>query len=347
VARGKAIVDRYTQASLRKASASVWLNVCLDSLGCATVFLFLLLAIALHARAEDIALPVSYAAFIAQTSGWMFKRTDDLRECLASLAEMVQYQSMPEEEAGTVTGAHLALLTAQALPVQCVGVQMRYRHDIPPSLLQVSLTLRAGERVAVVGRTGSGKSTLKYMLLNMGVVDSGEVRIGGHTTRGMPAAVLRRLVGAIPQSPWIFHGTVRDNIDPHGRFSDKELFDALRCMCMDARVRALRHGLDTHATFSLGEQQLLAQCRVYLRRCPVVVLDEATSAVDRPTARLVTERFFASTPATVIVITHHLDEVLPFVSRVLAMDAGRVQEVVSTSSPRLVRRLARRLTTPA
>ncbi|KAJ2783212.1 Multidrug resistance-associated protein 6 [Coemansia javaensis] len=205
------------------------------------------------------------------------------------------------------------------------GCSMRYAAGQPLALDGVSLHIRAGERIGIVGRTGSGKSSLVNALLRIVELESGSVAVDGVDVARVGVHDLRRQIGVVPQAGALFEGTLRSNFDPLGEHSDADVEAAARSaglggLGLDKRVEHRGSNL------SAGEQQLVAVCRVLLRRCRIVVLDEATSQLDDATAQRVAALVRARTAGcTVLVVAHRLGAVRDC-DRIVVMDGGRVAE---------------------
>jgi ABC-type multidrug transport system fused ATPase/permease subunit len=201
--------------------------------------------------------------------------------------------------------------------------------DGQPVLSDLHLTLGAGRSLGVVGRTGSGKTTLSRLLLRLVEATTGDVRLQGVPVRDIPLGTLRRRVALIPQEVELFAGTIRDNVtlfDPAP--SDSAVEAALRHTGLGALVdggihRALGAG---GAGLSAGEAQLLALARVWLRDPDLLVLDEATARVDPGTEALLDDAVAELMRGrTTVVIAHRLST-LRHVDEILVLDHGRVLE---------------------
>ncbi|CAL9601518.1 Putative multidrug export ATP-binding_permease protein [Streptomyces sp. enrichment culture] len=216
--------------------------------------------------------------------------------------------------------------------IRLEGVSFGYEPTAPPTLSGIDLTVPAGASLAVVGATGSGKSTLSYLLPRLYDVTSGAVRLDGIDVRELDFASLARAIGVVSQETYLFHASVADNL----RFAkpdatDAELETAARTARIHDHIAALPQGYDTVVgergyRFSGGEKQRLALARTILRDPPVLVLDEATSALDTKTEREVQRAIDAlSAGRTTITIAHRLSTIRD-ADEIVVLDGGRIAE---------------------
>jgi ATP-binding cassette subfamily B protein len=216
--------------------------------------------------------------------------------------------------------------------VRFEDVTFGYDADGPPTLDAIDLAIPAGGRVAVVGETGSGKTTLGYLVARLYDTTAGRVTIDGVDVRDLALSSLARTVGLVSQETYLFHATIRENLrfaSPEA--SDEELEAAARAAQIHALIASLPDGYDTVVgergyRFSGGEKQRIAIARTILRNPPVLVLDEATSALDTETERAVQGALDRLAEGrTTIAIAHRLSTVRD-ADEIVVVNGGRIVE---------------------
>ncbi|XP_076005263.1 ATP-binding cassette sub-family C member 5 [Genypterus blacodes] len=210
-------------------------------------------------------------------------------------------------------------------------VEMRYRDDLPLVLKKLSFTILPEEAIGIVGRTGSGKSSLAAALFRLMELSGGSIVIDGINISQIGLDDLRSKLAIIPQEPVLFIGTVRTNLDPWDQYSDSEIWEALEKTHVKEMVSQLPHSLHSEVSengenFSVGERQLLCVARALLRNSKILVLDEATAAIDTETDRLIQETIrSAFGTCTTLIIAHRLNTVMSC-NRVMVLDNGQIVE---------------------
>lgn len=230
-------------------------------------------------------------------------------------------------------------------PVKIDGLWFRYREDLPWVLKGLNFEVHAGERLGVIGRTGSGKSSLIQALFYLYPIAQGRISISGlapqvndpanANTAGIDLNLYRKAIAFISQEPILFQGTLRFNLDIEDQLNEEQIIAVLRQVGLWDWVQAQPLGLQMRIeergkNLSLGERQLLCMARCLLQESPVVVMDEATSSVDPQSEEILvraTEEFFAN--RTQIIIAHRLST-LEKCDRILWLQNGEIMALGPT-----------------
>ncbi|KAH3683475.1 hypothetical protein WICPIJ_005559 [Wickerhamomyces pijperi] len=209
-------------------------------------------------------------------------------------------------------------------------VSMRYRPELPLVLQDFSLSIAAGEKIGICGRTGAGKSTLMTVLYRLTDIAGGKVTIDDVDISKMSLFDLRSQLAIIPQDPVLFQGTLRKNLDPFDQMTDTVLNDALlRSGLISATSASNKFSLDmpvedSGTNFSLGERQLIALTRAILKKSKILIMDEATSNMDYTTDALIQETLHREfKECTTLCIAHRLKTILHY-DKILVMEKGQL-----------------------
>uniref|UniRef100_UPI00358E52C2 ATP-binding cassette sub-family C member 2-like n=1 Tax=Myxine glutinosa TaxID=7769 RepID=UPI00358E52C2 len=312
--------------------ANRWLAIRLELVG--TLFVFFAMLFAVLSRQSlmggIVGLSISYALNVTQTLNWLVRETSELETNIVAVERVVEY-SQAETEAPWVLENRPSPGWPQHGRITFENYCLRYRPELELILQDISCQIYPGEKVGVVGRTGAGKSSVMNGLFRILEAAAGRILIDGIDISSIGLHDLRKQLTIIPQEPVLFSGSLRMNLDPRGQYSSIQLWHALEMAHLHHQVQEMPGGLDCPISeggdnLSVGQRQLVCLARALLRRSRILLLDEATAAVDLETDSLIQETIRNEfVTSTVITIAHRLHTVLDY-SRILVLDRGRIME---------------------
>ncbi|KAK3909098.1 Multidrug resistance-associated protein 1 [Frankliniella fusca] len=306
--RAYGVVDRFVKESEEKVDfnqvcffpsiiANRWLGVRLEMVGNFIIFFAALFAVlgkdvSDAERAGLAGLSVSYALQITQTLNILVKTTSDVETNIVAVERIKEYGSTPQEAAWENPSSTVDPKWPQEGKVDFKDYEVRYREGLDLVLKGINFSVKGGEKVGIVGRTGAGKSTLTLALFRIIEAAGGQILIDGVDISKLGLHALRSRLTIIPQDPVLFSGSMRLNLDPFGAFKDDEIWRALEHAHLKSFVKGLAAGLEHEVSeggenLSVGQRQLICLARALLRKTKVLVLDEATAAVDLETDDLI------------------------------------------------------------
>lgn len=223
-------------------------------------------------------------------------------------------------------GAHQSLIQGN---ITFENISFTYASRTKPSLQNISIDIKAGEKIAIIGHSGSGKSTLIELLLNFYQPDVGRIKIDGIDLKAWEIKHLREQIAIISQDVFLFNGTIADNISAFHAHSKQTIIDAATQAHAHDFIMALPHGYDTTigdngALLSGGQKQRLAIARALIKKAKIVIFDEATSALDHATqAQVIQTIQEALNHCTIMMITHH-KQTIQWMDRCITLSEGNI-----------------------
>ncbi|KAI9444465.1 P-loop containing nucleoside triphosphate hydrolase protein [Lactarius indigo] len=335
-------IDRYSRACRsfwnmnRQVDSTRWINLRIDFLGglfAASLAAYLIYVPNERSLPSDTGFSLTMAIGFSSLILWWVRNLNDFEVSSNSLERMHSYINIEQEPKPTKLGTPPAYWPSSG-DLRVEKLSARYSLDGPKVLHDISFHIKSGERVGVVGRTGSGKSSLTLSLLRC-MFTEGSVYYDGRLTSSINLDALRSNITIIPQVPELLSGSLRENLDPFSQYDDATLNSALHAsglFSLQSDDEDDRLTLDSQISggggnLSVGQRQILALARAIVRGSKLLILDEATSAIDHKTDTIIQTslRTELKGDVTLITVAHRLQTIID-ADKVMVLDAGRIVE---------------------
>ncbi|CAK4782799.1 unnamed protein product [Aphanomyces euteiches] len=329
-------VDLTHQMWFGKVIVDMWFELCIQLQGTAIVMIVASGLVFFRPLLSSgmVGLAFNYVLMADASIASLVFSYSSLEIGMVAPERIIQYCDLEDEDPIRKRKAEFKLVEGA---IEFNHVQFRYKPTGELVLRDLTSSIRGGEKIGIVGRTGAGKSSLTMVLFRMYPIESGSISIDGRDISTIAKQELRQQLSIIPQSPVLFKGTLRQYLDPFESFDDAALWSVVSKAGLHTLVSEMPDKLSTEladkgSNLSVGERQMLCLARALLVQSKIVVLDEATAAMDHETdvqlQRVISTEF---ADATVLTIAHRLHSVMHS-DRIMVMDAGCVVEMDSPSA---------------
>ena len=316
-----------------------WFDLHTDLIGFCLLFFILIIAYFMRntAKASSIGVMLSYVLKLVEKNYYFFEQFS-LNERMSKSLESCEAYTHVVQEAPLVLKSDKSLKKKnfpQTGKIEFRNFSVKYRPDTKIVLKNVTFTINSGEKIGIVGRTGSGKSTLCLCLFRILEPTLGQIFIDDIDITKIGLSLLREIITVIPQDPTLIEGTLRENLDPAGNFSDDDMIFNINIIGLAYLISD--DGLDFQIkedgkNLSSGEKQLICMVRAILRKSKIILMDEATSSVDYNTEKLIQKTLLNNLKgSTIITIAHRIKTIINY-DRILVFDKGEVIEEGSPNS---------------
>ena len=316
-------INKFIQVKYMILLSQRWLGIRLDVIGNSVVlFAAVFSVLATHwgwySSPGLAGLSISYALTITEMLNFAVRQVSELETNIVSVERLKEYVDVETEAEWKIDGKEPPKGWPSKGKIEFQNYSTRYRPGLELVVKGINASVAPGEKIGIVGRTGAGKSSLTLALFRMIEAAEGKISIDGVVIAEIGLHDLRGNITIIPQDPVLFSGSLRFNLDPFDKFSDSEIWNALELAHLKKFVSSLPDGLDHKISeggdnISVGQRQLVCLARALLRRSKVLVLDEATAAVDLETDSLIQDTIRKEfKDSTIFTIAHRLNTILDY-----------------------------------
>ncbi|KAJ3054695.1 hypothetical protein HK097_001102 [Rhizophlyctis rosea] len=335
-------IDHNQKAYYPSISSNRWLAVRLEFIGSLVVFgsaLFSAVTVLIqgHIQASIVGLMLTYSLNVTQTLNWLVRQSCEIETNIVSVERIKEYIELPQEAPYEDEYNKPPQDWPQQGQIAFDHYSTRYREGLDLVLRNISFSVKPREKIGIVGRTGAGKSSLTLSLFRLIEASNGKIYIDGQDISIVGLYDLRSKLTIIPQDPVLFAGTIRENLDPFNVHDDASVWRALESASLKTHVGKLEKKLGAPVlqggeNFSVGQRQLICLARALLRKTKILVLDEATAAIDVETDNIIQRTIRQEfKDCTILTIAHRINTVMDN-DRILVLERGQIAEFDSPAN---------------